>query len=321
MTIVRRRTALRFLLSAAAAPAFRPSLAIAQTLQPLRIVLFPGETAATAYYAKELGYFSRAGIDAQISEVKNGAAAAAAVAGGSMDVGFSNPLSVAQGHDRGLPFTIIAPAALARSNMPPSNGIIVVAKNSPIHTGKDFNGKVFAVDVLGGLPHVSVRAWIDKNGGDSSTVHFIELAFAEMMPSLNSGRVDATEINVAFDPSVGKPNDPLRMVGSSYDAIGPRFCSSVWFTTTDWVKANPVLARKFVGVMKDAAVWANAHPHESALMLAPHIKQTPEEIEASTRVAYGIEMTPDLVQPVIDAAAKYGLLRSAFPAADLVAGK
>jgi NitT/TauT family transport system substrate-binding protein len=313
-----RRSALRTLLAAPAALALAPRIASAQTLAPVHIVLFPGETAATAYYAKEMGYFAKAGIDAQITEVKNGSAAAAAVAGGSMDIGFSNPLSVVQGHDRGLPFTVIFPAALSRSNMPPSNGLIVVAKTSPIKTGKDLNGKTFAVDVLGGLPHVSVRAWIDKNGGDSSTVKFVELAFSEMAASLNSGRVDATEINVAFDPNVGKPNDPLRMLGNSYDAVGSRFCSSVWFSTNDWVKANPVLAKKFVSVMRDSANWANAHGHESAAMLAPHIKLTPEQIEASTRVAYGTDMTPDLIQPVIDVAAKYGLLRAPFSASDMI---
>jgi hypothetical protein len=53
-------------------------------------------------------------------------------------------------------------------------------------------------------------------------------------------------------------------------------------------------------------------------MLAPHIKQNAADIEGSTRVSYGIDMSPDLVQPVIDVAAKYGLLKSRYPATDLV---
>ncbi len=317
--MLRRSSALHLLAATLAAPALAPHALAAQTLAPLRIVLFPGETSATAYYAKELGYFTKAGIDAQITEVKNGAAAAAAVAGGSMEIGFSNPLSVAQGHDRGLAFAIIAPAALSRANAPASNGLIVVAKTSALRTAKDFNGKTFAVDVIGGLPHISVRAWIDKNGGDSTTVKFVELAFSEIHPALDSGRIDAGEINAAFDPAIGKPNDPMRLIGNSYDAVGPRFCSSVWFTTTDWIKNNPALFRKFIGVMRDAAVWANGHPKESATLLAPHLKQTPEEIMASTRVTYGTDLTPDLVQPVIDVAAKYGYLKSAFPATDMIA--
>jgi NitT/TauT family transport system substrate-binding protein len=317
--LLRRSRLLQLIAAAPAALATTPLAARAQALQPLRIVLFPGETSATAYYAKELGYFARAGIDPQITEVSNGSAAAAAVAGGSMDVGFSNPLSVAQGHLRGLPFTALLAAALSRRNAPPSNGLVVVAKSSPIKTAKDLNGKVFAVDVLGGLPHVSVRTWIDKNGGDSSSVHFVEMAFAQMQSALDSGRVDASEMNMAFDPNLGKPNDALRLLGNSYDAVGQLFCSSCWFSTDDWVKNNPALAAKFVATMRDAAMWANAHHAESAVMLAPHIKETVAQIVVSTRVTYGTDISPGLIQPVIDAAARYGMLKAAFPAAEMVA--
>jgi NitT/TauT family transport system substrate-binding protein len=295
-----------------------PRAAAAQTLAPLKLVLFPGETSATAYYALEMGMFAKAGIALDVTEVKNGAAAAAAVAGGSIDVGFSNPLSIAQGYDRGLPFTILSPAALSLAGRAATNGMIIVSKTSPIRSAKDMNGKTFSIDVLGGLPYLSVRTWIDKNGGDSSTVKFVELAFSEMIPAVNSGRVDVSEMNVAFDPLIGKPNDPVRFIANSYEALGARYCSSIWFSTTDWVTKNPDLARKFIAVMKQAATWANTHPHESALLLAPHIKQPAADIEASTRVTYGIDMTPDLVAPVIEAAAKYGVLKTKFTAADLV---
>jgi NitT/TauT family transport system substrate-binding protein len=318
MTLSRSHVLRWMLASAAAGVPFAARPLAAQTAAPLSIVLFPGETSATAYYAQELGMYARAKLDVRITAVQNGAAAAAAVAGGSIDIGFSNPLSVAEGFERGLPFTALLPAALARAGKPPSNGLIVVAKTSPIRTAKDLNGKTFGVDVIGGLPHVSVRMWIDKNGGDSSSVRFIELHFSEMAAALNSGRIDAGEINVAFDPLLGKPNDPVRLLGNSYDAVGSRFCSSLWFSRTDWVNAHTDVARRFIAVMKDAATWANAHPHESAVMLAPHTKQMLADIENSTRVFYGTDMTPDLVQPVIDVAAKYGLLRASFPASELI---
>jgi NitT/TauT family transport system substrate-binding protein len=296
-----------------------PRAAFAQSVPtPLHLVLFPGETSATAYYALELGLFRAANLAVDIIEVTNGAAGAAAVAGGSADIGFSNPLSIAQGFERGLPFTVLSPAALSVAGRPATNGMIVVAKTSPIKSARDMNGKIFSIDVLGGLPYVSVRTWIDKNGGDSSTVKFVELPFSAMTQAVISGRVDVSEMNVAYDPQIGKPDDPLHLIGNSYEAVGPRYCSSLWFATNDWVSKNPDAARRFVAVMKQAAVWANAHPHESAVMLAPHIKQTVAAIESSTRVLYGVDMTPDLIQPVIDASAKYGLLKSRFSATELV---
>jgi NitT/TauT family transport system substrate-binding protein len=316
---ISRAHALRLLSAAAVASPFAPCAVAAEAAAtPLHVVLFPGETSATAYYALELGFFRTANLAVDVTEVKNGAAAAAAVAGGSIDIGFSNPLSIAQGFERGLPFTVLSPAALSLAGRRATNGMIVVSKTSPIKGAKDMNGKIFSIDVLGGLPYVSVRTWIDKNGGDSSTIKFVELAFSEMTQAVNSGRVDASEMNVAYDPLIGKPNDPLHLLGNSYESLGPRYCSSIWFSTNDWVTKNPDAARKFVAAMKLAAIWANAHPHESALMLSPHIKQRVADIEASTRVLYGVDMTPDLVQPVIDAAAKYGELKSRFPATELI---
>jgi NitT/TauT family transport system substrate-binding protein len=305
-----------FVLSAAAF-AVVPSVARAQTLAPIRISLFPGETAAQIYYAKELGFFAKNGLDATVIEVRNGAASAAAVAGGSVDVGFSNGLSLAQGHERGVGFTILAPAAISVAGKG-TNAILVVGKTSPIRTGKDLNGKTIAIDVVGGFPQIAVRTWIDKNGGDSSTAKFIEFGYPEMIPGVNTGRIDAAAINTAFDPLLGKPNDPVHMLGSAYDAVSPRFASSIWFSMLDWAQKNPDVVRRFDATMKQAAMWGNTHPHESAEIVAAHIKQSATDIEAANRAIYGTEMTPDLLQPVIDASAKYGSLKTAFPARDLI---
>jgi NitT/TauT family transport system substrate-binding protein len=305
-----------FVLSAAAVAAL-PSRALAQTLTPIRIVLFPGETSAQIYYAQELGFFAKNGLEATVTEVRNGAAAAAAVAGGASDIGFSNPLSLAQGHERGVGFTIVAPAAESRAGKG-TNAILVVGKTSPIRTGKDLNGKTIAIDVVGGFPQIAVRTWIDKNGGDSSTAKFVEFGYPEMIPGVNSGRIDAAAINTAFDPLLGKPNDPVHMLGSAYDAVSPRFDSSLWFAMIDWADKNADTVRRFQLTMKQAAIWGNSHPHETAVIVAAHIKQSVTDIEAANRAIYGTEVTPDLLQPVIDMSAKYGALKAPFPARDLI---
>lgn len=56
--------------AAVATGAAVPRIARVQTLIPIRVVLFAGETAATAYYAKDRGLFGRAGLDVQIVEVQ-----------------------------------------------------------------------------------------------------------------------------------------------------------------------------------------------------------------------------------------------------------
>ena len=83
---------------------------------------------------------------------------------------------------------VIAPAAESVRGQQ-TNGYVIVPKNSPIKSGKEVTGKTFAVDQIGGLPYASCRAWVDATGGDSKAVKFIELAFSEMMPAIQSGRL------------------------------------------------------------------------------------------------------------------------------------
>ena len=88
--------------------------------------------------------------------------------------------------------------------------------------------------------------------------------------------------------------------------------------TTDWVTKNPARAQ---GVRRGDArggAWANTHHRESAEMLAKYAHNTPEQIDSYTRVTYGDKLPPELIQPNIDVASKYGVIKAAFPAAEII---
>jgi ABC-type nitrate/sulfonate/bicarbonate transport system substrate-binding protein len=139
-----------------------------------------------------------------------------------------------------------------------------------------------------------------------------------MPAALTSGRIDAASIEAISDPDAGKPNDPLRQIASTFDALAPRFAPSVWFSTRSWVESNPAEAKALVAVFNETATWANAHRKESAQILTGFTHQTVSSIESSTRTTYGERITPELIQPNIDAAAKYGVIKKAFPAAEII---
>ena len=295
-----------------------PPIARAEGPVPVRIALFASDVAADVYDADELGYFAKAGIAPEIIDLGNGGAIAAAVAGGSADIGTTNVVSLALAHQRGLPFRVLATGGLSLAGVQ-TNGLLAVAASSPIRSAKELNGKTVAVDVLGGIPELGVRTWVDANGGDSKSLKIVELHFAEMIAAVQTGRVDAALVNASVDPTIGKTGDPLRLLGAVYDAIAPRFASSVWFSTSDWIAQHPDAAKGFVTALTAAAVWANAHHHESAAILAKHIKQTQAQIEAGPRVVYDAAKEPALLQPVIDQAAKYGEIAAPFAARDVMA--
>jgi NitT/TauT family transport system substrate-binding protein len=309
-----RRAALTLIAAPFVAAAGGPRPAGADPLVTVRVATTPTDIGAEPFYAADRGYFERAGLDAQIQVIANGAAIAAAVASGAIDIAQSNVVSVATAHDRGLPLVIVAPAGVYSSSSPTS--ALVVAKNSPIVAAKDLNGKILACNGLKNISQLGPLAWIDANGGDAASTKWIDMPFPEMPQALTAGRVAAALIaEPELSSALGTGN--VRVLGNAYDAIAHHFMIGAWFTTADWAKAHPDVIRRYQAAMRQAARWANKNPRASALVLEEYTKIVPTP--AMKRTTYSETMDPELMQPLIDAAARYGILRAPFPALDLLA--
>lgn len=280
---------------------------------PLRIAVAPFDGTALPYYAEAMGFYKKVGVTVDLTSFSsNGSVIAAAVAGGSIDIGSSNLVSLATGHLRNVPFTIVAPSGLFRLSSPTS--MLMVPKSSPLRTAKDLSGKTIAVNALRTMSQFAPMAWIDENGGDSSAVNFVEVATRDMLPGLVSGHVDAAVIE---QPFLSADADALRPFANVYAAVGSSFLLSALFTTIAFARARTDLVRRFQTATLAAAHWANLHHAETAPILAKVAKIEPSVIESMPRAAFGERLDPALIQPVIDVTVKYDG-GTAFPAADLI---
>ncbi len=308
-----RRSALRSLASAGLFVAALPRALGAQTLTPIRIATFPTDSGGQVYYAAELGLFKRAGLDAQITSPSSGAAIAAAIAGGAYDFGTSNTFSLALAHERGVPFVFAA--AGPRYTSKTSIQGLVVARGSAIVNAKDLNGKVIAVDALSSISRLATQAWCDQNGGDIKSLRFLEIPIAQMGAALASGRIDAASSVEPFLSAVVADNG--RLLANHFDAVSKDCLLGEWFTTADYARAQSDVIRRFNAVMRDAAVWANANHDASAKMLEKYVKMA--VAPGAPRTLYGEHLRPAEIQPLIDVAARYGALKTAFPAGVMIA--
>jgi len=272
----------------------------------------PTETSAEAFYAKEMGFFAKAGLDADIRMIASASVVTTAVASNSVDVGWSSLVPIAIAHSKQIPFVVIAPASLYTSAAP--NAAVFVAVNSPIRSAKDLNGKIFAVTGLGTISEFGPRAWIDHNGGDSSTVRFVELQYSAMPDALTAGRIDAAYFTEPW-LAIAKKNG--RVLAYPFGAVAKDFLFGSWFTMSQWAGDHPDLVRKFAAAMRETAVWANANEAKSAEILAKYTKIDPAVVATMVRVRFGDRLTPSMMQPEIDVAAKYGKFAS-FPASELI---
>ena len=283
-----------------------------QTLTTVRVTTVPIDAGAEVYYAKEMGFFTKAGLNVEITPASNGGAAAASVAGNAIDIGYSDMISIASGFGKGVPFVVIAAAALHESKEPTTE--LVVAANSPIRTAKDLNGKVVAGSGLGTISGYTSRAWIEANGGDLESVKFVELAFPTMQPALDAGRVDAAAI---AEPFLSQARKTDRVIASTYDSVAKEFLISAFFTTSSFAKDHPDVVSRFASAIHESAVWANKNHAKSAEILLANTKLDPALVQTMRRTHYGERLDPALMQPVINVAAKYSKFPP-FAANDLI---
>ncbi|HEX3465331.1 MAG TPA: ABC transporter substrate-binding protein [Candidatus Elarobacter sp.] len=290
-----------------------PPPARAQTAPALRVATTPIDIGAQVLWAKDEGFLKKAGVDADISLINNGAAIAAAVASGAVDIGQANLVSLATAHEKGLPFVLIAPGGYYTSSEPTT--ALVVAKSSPVKSAKDLVGKTIAVSGIKNITQVGASAWLDQNGADPNTVHWIELPFPQMAPALAAGRVDAA---VIAEPELSEAlGHDARLLAPVYSSVAKEFLIGAWFARADWVKAHPDAVKRFAAAIVETSRWANTHHAESAKILEKYTKQA---ISPNIhRVRWAERLDAASAQPLIDASAKYKVLKAAFPAAEFIA--
>lgn len=308
---MQRSTAIGLLACAPALLATPPPLR-AQTLATVRIGGAITSDITPILYAIQSGLFRRMGLDVQIQSTAIGAALASAVAGGTLDIAKSSLMSLILAYDHGLKFKIIAGAGLYSPKYPTTE--ISVLKTSSIRSPADANGKTVACSSLRGFDQLGMQALIDKGGGTSTTVKFIELPFTEMLPALEQGRVDLADISqpvLAAALETGK----LRTLGDPYAGIADRVLIAGWFCTEDFAVRNPATVRRFAEAVRQATKYTNAHYAQTAVVLADYAHIDPDLIRKMR--PHGTNATSvdeSDIQPAIDAAAKYTYIAHPFPA-------
>jgi NitT/TauT family transport system substrate-binding protein len=306
-----RRGAFLARAGAFAGAATLPRVARAQTTT-VRFGTAAVESYALALYAADRGAFKAAGLDVQVTTMSGGGAVMAALAGGALDLACANLGAQANAHIRGVPIAMIAPGGLYSTNAPTT--VLAVAKNAPLRSARDLNGKTVAVSTLRDLQQASVMSWSDANGCDSGTLKFIEMPVPEMAAALGAGRIDAATL---LEPSLTAARGDIRVLGKCYDAIAKTLMITAHLGMTDYLSKNATAVKTFVTVLHETARWANTHPADAAQILARITQIPPEIVARMNRVAFAEALDPATMQPVIDATAHYHFLPKTFPITEL----
>jgi NitT/TauT family transport system substrate-binding protein len=303
----------RFLATSAAFVAVQRA-AGAQTLPQVTVGSSPIDGAMGVIAAQRAGLFRKRGLDVNVA-IANGAANAAAIAGGTIQFASSNLVTLIKAHLHGLPFQIVAPGSIYSTDNPTQ--VLVTPKNSSLRTASDLNGKTIATTSLGDILASSTLAWIDQHGGNSVSVKMVEIPPTAIGAALEAGRVDAATL---AEPHLSDALGAGTVVifGKIFDAIAPKFLVSAQFAMPDYLSANKDVAQRFAHAILDGNAFANEHPDRTAPWLVDSAKVDLASVKRSRREVFAVAMDASLVQVVIDALFRMKAIERSFNATEMI---
>lgn len=304
-------TRARWLAALAATAAAAPQIARAQPLEKISLTGVPTDDMTPVYYALRNGLYQKAGIDLEIVAAGSGSAATAAVVSGTYPVGKTSPVAALVAHLRGLPLWVVGHGPMWEAKNPFT--LTLVANDSGIKTAADLNGKIISTAGLNDLAQLGVIAWVDKNGGDITSLKWVEIPNSAQAEAVIEHRAAACTLN---EPAItaAVETGKMHVFAEGFSAIGEHFPSGVYIAHADFFAAHPELVRRWMRVTYDAAIYTNAHKTETEAMMAEITKIPQAILHKMPRVNDGTATDPALMQPLIDAAAKYHFLTRSFPA-------
>jgi len=289
--------------------------ATSQEILTIHMASSPEDDVTPILYAISTGLFRRAGLNVDIVRINSGAAASAAVAGGSIQIAQAGMVSILSAHARGLPFALIAPSGMYLSDV--ADHRLVVKKDGPIRSARDLNGKTIGVLALRDLMTAANIAWIDQNGGDSASIRFVEIPSSSLLPAIQDGRIDAaTFVTPHLEEALA--SGQVRAIGKTFDAIAKRFQIAGWFANGDWIEKNHDAVQRFARVVFEANRYANTHHAQTVELIANFSGLDAKTIANMPRMYCSDYLDPRSIQPVIDTAVKYKLLERPFDPQELI---
>src|SRR5215471_12696782 len=194
------------ILTLATCLSFSPGLARAQKTFRLRVGIIPITEMLTIYVAADKGYFAHEGLEVEMIPMAGGALILPALLGGSIDIAYSNLVSVILANAEGNPLKIIMHNKSEDSTKAPNapggykgGSAIMVRANSDIRSAKDLEGRNFAVNTLYGINWLFAQEWMRMGGADPAKAKWWEVPFPNMEAVLEAGKVNAI---TAADPTL-----------------------------------------------------------------------------------------------------------------------
>lgn len=282
----------------------------------LKIGYLPIVDCLQLFVAVDKGFLAQEGIQPEMQILGGGAVILSAMAGGSLDMGFSAVDSLILAVDQGFDFLIAADGAYD-TKTGRNNSVIMVRKDSGINRPKDLAGKKITLNAIKGIGELYVKELVKADGGDPRAVTIVELPFPQAGPALIGGKVDAANLVEPFYTIHG--NDPgVKFLAPLFRDVRPGAMVANWVASKKWIEANAETVERFSRALRKATDYIYENPSEARAIIAKATRMAPEMAAKIGIKDFGKKVNLAELQWSADKKLEYGWIKRKLDARAMV---
>jgi NitT/TauT family transport system substrate-binding protein len=282
----------------------------------IRIGYIPIADCAQLYVGLDKGYFQKVGIEVDLIKLAGGAKILEALAGGSIDIGFSNVVSLILANDAGLDFNAITGGP--RANLEHRETGLLIKKDSKIISLKDLEGKTIAVNTKKNIVELLLLEYLQMNGVNISKIKLVEIPFPRMLQVLDLEQVDAI---ATIEPFVtfGLEQGGARIMGHYFTEVMPELEISTYNASEKWANSNHEIVNSFRLAIKEATIFANNNTQELIEIIAKHTNLSFEQVSSITLPYFGDNVDKNSLVTIISKVHSKGWIENELNPDSLIA--
>jgi NitT/TauT family transport system substrate-binding protein len=277
----------------------------AEELTTIEVGVVPVVDVAPLYLGIQQGFFEEEGLDVQPAIAQGGAAIIPAVVNGDQEIGFSNIVSLLIGQIEGLPVQVISQGIQATDEPDNDTAAIAVPADSDIQEPADLEGKTIAINTLRNISELTVKAALDGEGVDTSTLNFVEVPLPDMVGQLEAGQVDAAGLVEPFI-TTGK-GAGHRMIIYDRVATEPEMTIATYFTSTQFLESDPDVVEGFVRAMNRSLEYATENADQARQAIAEYTEIPPDVLEQVVLPLWQTDLNQDSIELIAELMVTHGI--------------
>ncbi|MDQ0576511.1 ABC transporter substrate-binding protein [Agromyces albus] len=271
----------------------------------VRVAALPIAETGALWGAIDAGIFEEHGLDVEIVPAQGGAQAIPALLSGDIQFAIGQPFGPFRADIQDLGVAVIGNYASSLAEGDDVNAVVSLA-DSGITRPSDLAGKRVSVNSLGAAGDVTIMKAVEDDGGDPSTIEFIEVAFPDAQAQLDAGNIDAAWVPDPFMSQIVGAGGNL--VVHPYQATIPGLPLLVNITTQQLVDSDPDLVADYAAAMTEALDWAAANEDAVRAAIVENMGIPEEAAAGITLPEFTAEVDVDALEQLAGLAVEFGVL-------------